>query len=185
MGTAQGLAKIKDSKASLQIGIGWGLIGGLAATLAMDLILMGLLGILGLPPFTCFVLVGDTVARMLARLGIDLDGGIALGITAHYIIGPLMGGLFGAAVVSIRKIGMEPLKRGMVSAILFAEILSQPMLVLPPLLLEMTAADTLKWFGGSFCMHLLWGCVVGLVMNWGLRSAALNLQKRSLGRIMS
>ena len=61
--------KITIPHIPLAKGIGWGLIGGLAATLVMDLILMGILTAAGLPPLTCFSIVGDTVASLFS-----LDG---------------------------------------------------------------------------------------------------------------
>ncbi len=64
---------------------------------------------------------------------------------------------------------MDTLKKGIVLAVLYTEILSQPMLALAPILLRMTAPETLQWFGGSFGMHLIWGCVLGVVWSLGRR----------------
>jgi hypothetical protein len=51
---------------SFSRGLGWGLIGGLAGTMIMDVILMGALSAVGLPTLTCFLIVGNTVARFFS-----------------------------------------------------------------------------------------------------------------------
>ena len=57
---------------SLVRGLGWGLIGGLAGTLVMDLILMGVLSAFGLPALTCFSIVGNTVARFFSMQNVEM-----------------------------------------------------------------------------------------------------------------
>jgi hypothetical protein len=150
-------------------GMVWGLNGGLVATLVMDLFLMGSFVIAGMPPFTCFAIIGDTLASLLSIRALGINASVPLGAGAHYLIGPVIGALFGAAVLKVAWLRMDTLKKGMLSAVLFAEILSQPMLALPPVLLRMTAPETLLWFGGSFGMHLIWGAVLGAVVSLGLR----------------
>ena len=49
------------------------------------------------------------------------------------------------------------------------EILRQPILATTPILLKMTAPETLQWFAGAFMMHLLWGVVAGSLVVGGLR----------------
>jgi hypothetical protein len=58
--TLQGITRTADrkSQASISRGLGWGLLGGLAGTLTMDLVLMGALSALGLPTDTCFLSKG-------------------------------------------------------------------------------------------------------------------------------
>ena len=53
-------------------------------------------------------------------------------------------------------------------AVLYIEILSQPILATSPIILEMTAAQTLQWFGVSAVMHLIWAVVLGVVVSYGL-----------------
>jgi hypothetical protein len=145
--------------------IGWGLLGGLAGTLLMDLILMGALSAVGLPALTCFSIVGLTVARFFSIPGIELAGGVPLGITAHYLVGPLLGGAFGAAIARVKVLRVDTLKKGIVLAVLYVEIASQPILAMTPILLKMTAPETLQWFGASIIMHLIYGVVLGAVVN--------------------
>jgi hypothetical protein len=142
-------------------------MGGLAGTLVMDLVLMVGLSAVGLPIFTCFSLVGDTVARLFALLAVQLAGGIPLGVTAHYLIGPLIGAIFGAAVTRFDALRLDSLKKGIVLAVLYVEIVSQPILATTPVLLKMTGPETWQWFGFSFVMHMIWGVVLGAVVSYG------------------
>jgi len=152
-------------------GIGWGLVGGLAGTLVMDLILMGALSAAGLPTLTCFSIVGDTIACFFSLLGIEITGGVLPGVATHYIVGPVVGAIFGATVARVDVLRVDSLKKGIVLAVLYVEIVSQPILATTPILLKMTAADTLQWFGGSFVMHFVFGVVLGAVVSYGMRLA--------------
>jgi hypothetical protein len=156
------------SQIPLANGIVWGFIGGLVATLVMDLSLMSALLVASMPALTCFSIVGDTVARSLSLNGLAITGSIPLGIAAHYLIGPLMGIMFGA-LVKVNVLRVDSLKKVVILAVLYAEILSQPMLAIAPILLRMTASATLQWYGGSLIMHMIWGCVLGVVWSKGLR----------------
>ncbi|MGB7540103.1 MAG: hypothetical protein WBM17_16295 [Anaerolineales bacterium] len=158
-------------RAPLTRGIGWGLIGGLVGTLAMDILLMGALSSVRYPAFLCFSIVGDTVSRFVSLFGLPLAGGVSTGAVAHYAIGPMVGILFGAAAVIRPALREGTLKKYMLAAVLYVEILSQPLLATTPILLRMTPAETLLWFGGSFAMHLIFGIVLGAVTGYGLRRA--------------
>ncbi len=105
-------------------GMGWGLIGGLAGTLVMDLVLMGALSTVGLPTLTCFSIVGNTAARFFWTLGIEMAGGVPLGVATHYLIGPVVGVIFGAASAQVDALRADTLKKGIVLAVLYVEILS-------------------------------------------------------------
>lgn len=157
--------------AALARGMMWGLIGGVVGTIVMDLILMGALSAIGLPALTCFSIVGNTAGRFLSLLGTELAGGVPLGVAAHYVIGPVVGMVFGAAVASVDALRVRTAKKGVVLGVLYVEILSQPLLATSPILLKMTASETLQWFGVSALMHLIWGAVLGWVVSYGLQSA--------------
>ena len=150
-------------------GIGWGLVGGVAGTVVMDLVLMGSLSLAGLPALTCFTIVGNTVARFLSGFGIEAAGGVPAGVAAHYIVGPLFGVIYGAAVIRIAVLNAGTMQKAVLCAVLYAEILSQPILAMAPILLNMTAVTTLKWYGGSFVMHMLWGVIAGIIVDRGLK----------------
>ena len=150
-------------------GIGWGVMGGLVGTLVMDLILMGALSAVGLPIFTCFSIVGNTVARLISMQGMELAGSILLGAAAHYLIGPLIGAIFGVIITRFDALRADTLKKGIVLAVLYVEIVSQPILATTPILLKMTGPETWQWFSISFVMHMIWGVVLGAVVSHGLR----------------
>jgi len=154
---------------TLARGIAWGLIGGFLGTIVMDLVLVGMLSAVGLPAVISFSTIGDTAAGFFALLGIPLAGGFPLGLAVHYLLGLVLGAIFGAAVASIDALRVNTLKKCIVLAVLYIEILSQPILATSPILLKMTAAQTLQWFGVSAVMHLIWGVVLGVVVCYGLR----------------
>ena len=123
--------------------------------------------------FTCFAMVGDTVARLFSMLGVQLAGGIPLGVAAHYLIGPLIGAIFGVAVTRFDALRLNTLKKGIMLAVLYIEIVSQPILATTPVLLKMTGPETWQWFGISFIMHMIWGVVLGVVVSYGWKSSSL------------
>jgi len=157
------------TQAALARGMGWGLIGGLAGTMVMDLILMGGLSAAGLPALTCFSIVGDTVGRFFSMLGSEMAGGVPTGAATHYLIGPVIGAIFGMVLAQVESLRVGTLKKSIFLAIVYVEILSQPILATTPILLKMTAPQTLQWFGLSFVMHLILAVVLGAVVGYGLR----------------
>ena len=130
---------------------------------------MAALAAFGLPPTTCFSIVGDTAGRFFARLGFQVAGGVLPGVLTHYLIGPLVGAVFGVALVLINAWRGCTLKKVILLAVLYVEILAQPILATTPILLKMTAGETLQWFGGSFIMHFIFAVVLGVVVFYGLR----------------
>jgi len=151
--------------------MGWGLIGGLVGMLVVDLILMGALSTAGLSPMVCFSTVGNTAARFFLILGMDITGGVPAGVATHYLVGPVLGAIFGAGVAQIHALRASNLKKGVLLAVLYGEIVSQPLFAMMPILLKMTAYETLFWFIGSVAMHFIWGIVLGVVVGHGLRLA--------------
>lgn len=159
--------KIAIPHISLGEEIGWGMIGGLVATIIMDLILIGSFMAAGMPPFTCFSIVGDTAARLFSSQ--EMANNVLVGAAAHYLIGPLLGAIFAAAGRYVPALQVGSWKKTIVFSVIYAEIVSQPMLALTPIFLSMTASETLLWYGGSLMMHLIWGCVLGAVWRLGRR----------------
>lgn len=159
-------------------GMGWELFGGLAGTMVMDLILMGALSAVGLPALTCFSIVGDTVARFFSIQSMEMTRAIQMGIATHYLVGPVIGAIFGTAVARVEALQLKTLKKSILLAILYVQILSQPFVAMPPILLKMTVPAILQWYGGSFIMHLIVAVVLGAVVGHGLRLTLLT-QRRS------
>jgi hypothetical protein len=152
--------------AALLKGLGWGLTGGLLGTLIMDLILMAGLSIAKLSAFTCFAIVGDTVGRFLSNRGVEVSGGIETGVAAHYLLGPVIGGIFGIAMTHIRAIRIASPKKRILLAVVYVQIVSQPILATTPILLGMTTPQMLQWFGISMVMHLIYGLALGIFTNY-------------------
>src|SRR5512143_4039323 len=78
--------------------LGWGLMGGLAGTVAMDIVLIVTSPALGLQGIESFSVIGDTAARGFTLLGVGITGGVPAGLTVHYLVGPLLGAIFAAIV---------------------------------------------------------------------------------------
>jgi hypothetical protein len=146
-----------------------GLIGGVVATIVIDLITVAVLPLMGMPADGGFIVIGDTAAGFLALFGIDVAGGVPLGVVLHYVIGAALGVLFGAAVTRIPALRLNSIKKGVGLGILYAEIISLPIVVLPPIILKMAAPEAAQWFGFCVVMHAIWGAVLGSVMAYGLR----------------
>jgi hypothetical protein len=108
-----------------------------------------------------------------------MAGGVPLGAAAHYLVGPVVGAIFGAAVAQADALRGGILNKSLVLAVLYVEILGQPILATTPILLKMTTPETLQWFGVSFVivMHLVYGIVLGVVVRYGLRSATAARQR--------
>jgi hypothetical protein len=156
---------------SIWRGLGWGSIGGLTGTLVMNLVLMAALSGVGLPVLTGFSIIGNTAARFFSILGIQMTGGVPLGAAVYYLLGPGIGALYGAAVTQVHALRVDTLKKSIILAVLYEEILSQPILAMTPLLLKITATETVLWFGSSFVMHLIFGVILGVVVSYGLQLA--------------
>src|SRR4030042_3179159 len=92
------LVKGRTTSITLTRGIAWGLMGGLAGTIAMDLVQMGGLSALGLPAGTCYSTIGSTAAHFFSLLGIKLSGGALLGAVTYHLLGPVLSAIFGLAV---------------------------------------------------------------------------------------
>ena len=158
-------------------GMAIGLVGGLAATIVIDLITVGVLPFVGLPADGGFIVIGDTAAGSFALFGIGVAGGIPLGVLMHYLIGLALGAIFGAAVTRIDALLLNSIRKGLGLGILYTEVISLPLLVLPPIILKWTASAAGQWFGFSFVMHAIWGTSLALVVIRGLRSGTAAKQE--------
>jgi hypothetical protein len=178
--TLQGNARMTShtNPISFSRGFGCGLIGGLAGTLVMDLVLMGALSALGLPALTCFSIVGNTVARFFSIQNVETARAIRMGIATHYVVGPVIGAIFVLVVTRVKALRVNSLKKTILLGILYVEILSQPLLATTPILLKMNATSTLQWYGGSLVMHLMAGMILGLVVGRGLLPGSASRSKQ-------
>lgn len=170
------LVNITMPHLSLAKGMCWGMIGGLTATVIMDLVLICAFLIAGMPPFTCFSMVGDTVARVLSFQ--TVANRILLGAAAHYLLGPVLGIIFGSVARSLPALRMGSWKKMILFAVLYTEIMSQPLLALTPIFLRMASSELLLWYVGSFGMHFIWGCVLGAALSLGKHLSVIEDRKR-------
>jgi hypothetical protein len=154
-----------------------GLVGGLVGTILMDLSGSVLFVMMGRPASLSFSVIGDAAAAFFAMLGMTVAGGTPLGALLHYLIGLAFGALFGAAVSEIAVLRLGSPMKAIGLGILYVELISQPLLAAAALVLQMTAGETVQWFGISFVMHLVYGLVLGLVMHYGSRTAAAARQR--------
>jgi len=74
-------------------------------------------------------------------------------------------------VTRIDALRLDSIKKGVGFGILYTEVISSPIIVMPPLILKWTVSAAAQWFEFSFVMHTIWGIVLGLVVSYWLRSA--------------
>lgn len=160
-------------------GMALGAVGGLAATIVIDVVTVAVMPLMGLPATSGFSIIGDTAAGFLAIIGLKVSGGVLLGTILHYLIGLVLGVLFGAAAAGISAFRLSSMRRGVILGILYTEVISLPILVTPPLILKWGTSDTVQWFGFSFVMHAIWGAVLGAVVAYGLNPARRQRLARS------
>jgi len=101
-----------------------GLLGGLVATVVLDVIVVGLFPFIGMPADSSFSVIGDTAARFFSMLDIEMAGGIPLGLLVHYLTGLSLGGLFGAARHGVALGSIRKERRW--TGILYTEVISIP-----------------------------------------------------------
>jgi hypothetical protein len=150
---------------ALMKAIGAGLLGGLVATLVLDVIVVGLFPFIGMPADISFSIIGDTAARFFAMLDIEMAGGVPLGLLVHYLTGLALGGLFGAAASRHDILRLDAKKNCVRLGSLYTEIVSFPILATAPIMLQMSAPSAAQWFGVSFVMHAVYGSVLAFVVS--------------------
>jgi len=147
-----------------------GLLAGLAATIAIDVLTMAVLPLTGAPGTGGFILIGDTAAAFFAGIGVHLAGGVPLGLFFHYIIGIALGGLFGGVVSRAAALRTASRLKMAGLGVLYTELISIPIVILPPIILKMAKPDIIQWLGFCVVMHGIFGVVLGLVVSYGLRA---------------
>ena len=147
-----------------------GLAGGLAATIAIDILTVSVLPLTGAPAAGGFILIGDTAAAFFAFFGRQVAGGVPLGLFFHYIIGVALGGLFGGVAFRIAALRTASRLKMVGLGVLYTELISIPILILPPIILKMAKPDIMQWLSFCVVMHGIFGLVLGLVTSYGLRA---------------
>lgn len=143
----------------------WGLIGGFAGTVIMDLFIVAFFLAVGMPIDLIYSFIGTVAQSFFSKLGINVSGVILLGAFIHFMLGLVLGALFGLIVTQVKFLRLDSLKKGIFLGILYIEIISQPILVTAPLLIKMTSADIAQWYGLSTGMHLIYGIILGGILS--------------------
>lgn len=146
-----------------------GAIGGLLGTLAMDVCRAGTFWALGIPANLSFSIIGDAAAGFFSVLGIHVTGGAAWGGALYYLIGPALGGVLTTTICHTHAFRVSARRIRVSLSILSAEIMSLPLLAIAAIVLRMPASEAIQWFGISFVLHLVYGLVLGIVVDYGLR----------------
>jgi len=129
--------------------IKFGLIGSLAGTMVMDLVLVGE-----------FFIVGEPAYGFLALIGSVVGGGTLVGVAIHLLVGSLLGLLFAAGTYNVRFLNIESVRKGVWLGVL-AGLATIPLGCIPFALL--TNVPIIEMVSFSFIPHLLWGAVLGAV----------------------
>ncbi len=175
-------AKEPGTPVTLTRSIAWGALAGLAGTMAMDLVMAGGLSALDLPLDTCYRTIGNTATHFFSLFGLQLVGDFAMGVAAYHLIGPLLGAFYGLIVSQVGSLQRATLKKALLWAVLYAEIVSQLILTLVPVLLRMPGQEAILWYAGSSILHGVWGIVMGFAAYFLPKaSTRKNIDMRSEG----
>ncbi len=140
---------------SLTQTIKFGVLGSLAGTIAMDLVMVVESLIVGMP-----------VDGFVALIGSVVGGGPAVGVVLHLLMGSLLGLLFGVAVYQFDWLHVDSLRKGVWLGLL-AGLVTIPLGCVPLALFTGVAITEMVSF--SFMPHLVWGAVLGIIAGYGLR----------------
>lgn len=152
------------SRDGLAAEITWGMAAGLLGTAIMDLVILGFFAAAGMPLDLVYSFIGDVAQQGLLRVGVAVPGGVPLGALMHFFLGLALGAVFGVAVSRIRRLRTVSVVKGALLGVLYIEVVSQPILVLAPLVMTMTTSDVLRWYALSTSMHVIYGIVLGVAM---------------------
>jgi hypothetical protein len=138
--------------------IKYGLIGSLAGTIAMDLLMVVESLLLGMP-----------VTGYLAVIGSVVGGGALVGAAIHLLTGSLLGLFFGLAVYQVPILNIDSVRKGTWLGVLVG-LVTIPLGCVPAAILA--GVSIVEMVSFSFIPHLVWGAVMGVVAGYGLRSGS-------------
>jgi hypothetical protein len=137
-------------------GVGFGIIGGLAGTFLMDVVMMLTFIITGLPADTFFSMVGEKFGY-----------GALVGIGVHNLVGLTGGIVFSLLVMTIKSLRIDSTRKGLMLGIA-AGAITIPLGCIPlAIWLGQPILDVIAF---STLPHLVWGTVVGWTVAHGLLS---------------
>jgi hypothetical protein len=148
-----------------------GLIGGLAATIAMDIVMVGMFLAMAMPTGVFFSFIGEAASTFLSIIGFTLDAGVLLGAILHYLIGPMLGLFFTVVVYRYDFCLASARWKLVLLSIVYTETASILLLVPAAIILKMAAPDAIRLFSMALFLHAVWGSVLGLIVNRKLKSS--------------
>lgn len=142
-------------------GIEFGLVGGLAGTALMDVVMM-----------ITFVSVGERADMFFTMVGEKLGGGAILGVLLHNIIGTTGGFIFSLLVLSTNPPMLTTMRNGLKLGVA-AGAITVPFGCIP---LAVWLGEPIPGvIAFSILPHLVWGTVLGWTVAYGF----LRLKTRS------
>ncbi len=138
--------------------VAFGLLGGVAGTVSMDIVIVVTFLIAGLQGDGFFDIVGS-----------KLGHGSALGIAVHNFVGLTVGFIFAMLVLNVKLFGIDTRRKGLILGVSIGAVtipagciplaiwLDQP-------ILEVVAFSTIP--------HLVYGIVLGMIVTFGILSAS-------------
>jgi len=132
----------------------FGLIGSLAGTVAMDLVMAVESLIIGMP-----------VDGFVALIGSVVGGGTLVGVVAHLLMGSVLGLLFGTALCKLRFLNLESVRKGVWLGVL-AGLATIPLGCVPfAIVADIPIIEMVSF---SFVPHLVWGAVLGVITGYAI-----------------
>ncbi len=145
-----------------------GMLGGLAGNFLMYLFATSLFTLLRWPGNTSFSIIGDSAAAFMSQLGIVMEGGAPLGFRLYFLIGLLIGAVWGLGVVVLPLLRRAAFWKQVGVSILYVQVVSIPLLAAGIFALKLQVVPAATWIGFSFVLHLVFGLVLGVVTRLGV-----------------
>jgi hypothetical protein len=136
-------------------GIAYGVVGGVAGILAMDVVMVVEFWLAQMPLTTYLRLIGSV-----------FGAGVAVGVGVHLVVGALPGLGLGVAALKVKALHIDTIREGLRLGFLVG-VVSIPLGCVPFALL--IDVSVLKLLAFSTLPHLVWGSVLGVVLGYGLR----------------
>ncbi len=162
-------------KQDIRVAVLLGMAAGVIATIVMDVFVALAMMLMGNPVAFMFSFIGGVAAACAALFSIHIAGGVVWGAAVHYLFGLGLGAVF-ALLRQAPPLKIDTVGRSALAGVLFVEVASQPFLALAPLVLPMSTADTLGWYGLSTVMHAIYGAVLGISLYY--RNTILSFRPR-------